>query len=77
MIDYQKEREYEAEAEGVPAHQIATVGAVSASGITLIFPGQTTASTKKYPYNKSVTFTAGDKVYIAKARGTYIVICKI
>lgn len=41
-----KEREYEAEAEGVPAHQIATVGAVSTAGITLIFPGQTTASTK-------------------------------
>ena len=60
MIDYQKEREYEAEAEGVPAHQIAMVGAVSTSGITLIFPGQTTASTKKYPYNKSVTFAAGD-----------------
>ncbi len=77
MIDYAKEREYEAESEGVAAHQIATVGAVSTAGITLIFPGQTTASTKKYPYNKSVTFVAGDKVYIAKARGTYIVVCKI
>lgn len=77
MLDYRSEKQYEREGETTTVHQIAVVGSVTSSGITLIFPGQTTASAKKYPYNKSVTFSAGDKVYIVKVSGTYIVICKI
>lgn len=77
MIKYREEKLIEAEVAAGPVHQIAKVGAVSTAGITLIFPGQTAASTKKYPYNRDVTFSAGDTVYVAKVSGTYIVICKI
>jgi hypothetical protein len=77
MIDYRETKQYESETEKTAAHCIAKVGTVSTDGLTLILPGQTTATTKKYLYNKSVTFATGDKVYIAKVSGTYIVVCKI
>lgn len=77
MIDYRGMKQYESETEKIAVHSIAIVGAVSTDGLTLILPGQSEATTKKYPYNKSVTFAAGDKVYIAKVSGTYIVVCKI
>lgn len=76
IIEYQEQQEIAQESEEVAAHNIATVGEVTADGITLIFPGETEASEKKYAYNKSVTFAAGDKVYIVKISGTYLVVCK-
>ena len=56
---------------------MATVGAVSSSGITLKFDGQTEATAKQYKRNKSITFSAGDRVLVAKVCGTYVVICAI
>ena len=52
---------------------LATVGAVYADGITLIFDGATAPTTKRYKYNKSATFAVGDRVKIARVGGTYIV----
>lgn len=52
---------------------LATVGAVSAEGVTLIFDGQTEASGKTYKVNTTVPFAAGDRVRIKKDSGTYIV----
>lgn len=55
------------------SYTIATVGSVYSDGITLIFPGTSTASSKRYNYNKSATFSSGDRVFLIKDSGTYIV----
>lgn len=52
---------------------IATVSAVSADGITLVLPGESTAGSKLYPYNAACTFAAGQRVHIARESGTIIV----
>ena len=51
----------------------ATVGAVYADGISLIFDGETEPTEKHYMCNTSATFQAGDRVKIFAASGTYIV----
>ena len=56
-----------------PDAQFATVGSVSAQGITLIFDGQTQATEKHYKCSLAATFQAGQRVKILKASGTYIV----
>lgn len=53
---------------------LATVAAVYADGLTLIFDGETTASQKHY--KKLSTYfgpTAGDRVAVMKMSGTYVV----
>lgn len=52
---------------------IATVSAVSTDGLTLILPGESSAGSKKYPYNHSYTFSAGQRVHIAREGGTILV----
>lgn len=51
----------------------ATIGAVLSDGVTLIFDGTTTASTKRYKVNRSAAFSAGDRVKIIRDSGTYVV----
>lgn len=51
----------------------ATVGAVYADGLSLIFDGQETASQKHYKCNASITFSPGDRVKIIAVSGTYVV----
>ena len=51
----------------------ATIGAVYTDGVTLIFDGTATASTKHYKVNRSAAFAAGDRVKITRDSGTYIV----
>ncbi len=51
----------------------ATVGAVYSDGITLIFDGQTAATTKRYKANTTILFIAGQRVKICKDSGTYVV----
>ena len=75
--DYQAEQTTEAEFPTAPPHAIATVGAVYSDGVTLIFPGAPTPSVKHYKSNKDITLSAGDRVYVAKISGTYIVVCRI
>ena len=54
-------------------HQLATVQNVYSDGITLIFDGETIASTKRYKRNASVTFSTGDRVKVCAISGTYLV----
>lgn len=51
----------------------ATVGAVYADGLSLIFDGEEEPTEKHYLCNTSVYFQAGDRVRLAKDSGTYIV----
>jgi len=51
----------------------ATVDTVYSDGITLIFDGQTTATTKRYKANTSILFVAGQRVKVCKDSGTYVV----
>lgn len=55
------------------AFATATVGAVTSDGVTLIFPGEETASDKVYKVNNGVTIKAGDRVKVFQDSGTYIV----
>lgn len=78
MIDnYQAERALEKELRQAPVYNIARIGAVYDDGVTLIFPGATSPSEKHYLTNAQATFYAGDKVYIVKISGTYIVVCSL
>lgn len=56
-----------------PEFNFATIGAVSAEGVTLIFDGQEEATDKVYKVNTSILFTAGGRVKVCKDSGTYIV----
>lgn len=51
----------------------ATVGEIFADGVSLIFDGEETASTKHYKVNAFVVFHAADRVRIIKDSGTYVV----
>ncbi len=51
----------------------ATVGAVYADGLSLIFDGETEPTEKHYLCNTSVYFQTGDRVRLAEDSGTYIV----
>lgn len=53
--------------------QLATVGAVTANGVKLIFDGTEEASDKEYRCNSAIKFSAGDRVKITKDSGTYMV----
>lgn len=55
------------------AFATATVGAVKTDGVTLIFPGEETASDKVYKVNNGVTIKPGDRVKVFQDSGTYIV----
>lgn len=43
----------------------------------IIFDGETTVSTKQYPYLASYSPVAGDRVILEKVGGTYVVMGKI
>lgn len=51
----------------------ATVGAVYADGVSLIFDGETEPTEKHYLCNTNVFFQAGDRVRILADSGTYVV----
>lgn len=74
MIEtYQEQIKLQSENAPAPSADFATVGTVYADGVTLIFDDTDSESTKHYKCNKSITFTAGDKVKIYKTSGTYVV----
>lgn len=77
MINYQEQKQIEQEMSSPKNHVIAIVGSVYSDGVSLKFEGEQTGSSKHYPYNKAVTFKAGDKVLLVKASGTYVVVCPI
>jgi len=51
----------------------ATVASVSSDGVTLIFDGQTTPTTKKYKKNANALILKGQRVKVVKVCGTFIV----
>lgn len=53
--------------------RIATVGAVTETGVTLIFAGEESASEKTYQGNVSAALKAGDRVKITKDSGTCLI----
>ena len=67
----------EREAKNAPTLYLATVGSSNSSGVTLIFDGASTASTKRYKRLSSYSPTANDRVIVAKMSGTYVVLGKI
>ena len=56
-----------------PVFTFAIIGDVYNDGVTLIFPGQTVASNKRYKCNNSIPFQAGDRVKVLHDSGTYVV----
>lgn len=56
---------------------VATVGSTSLAGTTLIFPGQTSATTKRYKRLDGYTPAAGDRVLVVKTGGTYVILGKL
>ena len=52
---------------------LAKIGTVYGDGVTLIFDGQVTATTKHYKYNRSVSFSSGQRVVVLPVSGTYVV----
>ena len=43
----------------------------------IVFDGETTASTKQYPYLAPYAPTAGDRVLLAKVAGSYVIMGKV
>lgn len=57
---------------------IATVGTYGAAlGSTLILPGETEPTTKRYKRLGSGSLTAGARVLVAKVSGTYVILGRI
>lgn len=56
---------------------LATVGTVSAAGVTLILPGATEPTQAHYPRLSSAALSAGDAVIIARVSGTWVVLGKL
>lgn len=72
MADIEKDALLQEE-EIPPIFNFATVGAKYSDGLTLIFDGATSASTKHYKCNRSASFSAGQRVKVFYDSGTYIV----
>ena len=51
----------------------AIVAEVKAEGITLLFPDSAEPTAKAYPYNKAVSFSTGDRVFLIRSSGSYVV----
>lgn len=57
-----------------PNYTFATIGQIYDDGMSLIFPGAEGPSEKHYKANLYCKFEAGQRVYIAKDSGTYVVL---
>lgn len=44
---------------------------------SIVFDGETTATTKQYPYLSPYAPTAGDRVLLARVAGSYVIIGKV
>lgn len=72
MDEYEEAFAPEAPQEPAEA-SFATIGAVYADGVSLIFDGETDPSEKHYLVNTACTFSAGQRVKILRDSGTYVV----
>ena len=69
--------EKQAAQKNKPQFCFARIARVYDDGLSLYIGADTTPSTKHYKCNTQCTFFAGQKVYIQKAGGEYVVICPI
>jgi len=77
IMDYQEEMAEEALEDSGPEQTFATIGAVYSDGVSLLFDGEDEPSAKHYKVNTFFKYSAGQRVYIAKDSGTYVVLCAI
>lgn len=73
--NYQEEQQLEE--QKAPEYSFATIGDVYDDGISLIFPGAEEASEKHYRANLYCKFAKGQRVYLAKDSGTYVVLLPV
>ena len=60
--------------------RMGTVGSkytTGTKGITVRFDGESSASSKRFKCNSSVSFASGDRVLCCKVGGTWVVLCKV
>lgn len=72
IISYQQRRALQRDDQR-PAAALATVVEVAADGIRLKFDGETTATQKKYRYNKAISFAAGQRVKVCRVGESWLV----
>lgn len=72
---YQEEQAIKPQEETTTAY--ATVTAVTEEGIKVKFDGEEEESTKAFPCNTGVSFSANDRVLMQKINGTYIVMMPV
>ena len=51
----------------------AIVAEVKEEGITLLFPDSNEPTAKAYPYNKAVSFSTGQRVFLIRSGDSYVV----
>lgn len=66
-----------AQQEEAPGVSLATVSAVTATGIRIQIDGEDTAGVKEYQCNTAQLFTIGDRVKISKISGSYVIDYKV
>lgn len=62
------------EDQPITSPSFATIAGLHADGASLIFDGETEASEKHYRANLYCKFEVGQRVYIAKDNGTYVIL---
>lgn len=72
---YQQDQK-QAQPSAVP-YSFATVAAVHPDGLQLCFPGENSAGEKHYKCNTTARFEPGQRVYLAKDSGSYVVLFPI
>lgn len=77
MLNWQEQKELESEHIQMSAVlTVGIIGAVYANGATIQFPGESAASSKRYPYNKDAILNRGDRVLLGRVAGSYVIICR-
>lgn len=78
MIEsYTEQQELEAQERTGGSWTLATVAGVYSDGLSLIFPGESESGGKHYKRNTAIAFSAGQRVLVIPASGTYIVVCPV
>ena len=72
---YQEEKSLEKTPE--PTIALATVSTNGNDGVSVVFDGESEASTKKYPKNITARLAVGDRVLMQKINGNYVALCPL
>lgn len=78
MIIQNEVQEAQVQPLAAQAEQLATVSEVHGDGVVLQFDGEDAPRTgKRYKVNTACTFSAGQRVYVVKISGSYLVVCPV